>query len=131
MGKQEEKIPVVMVFTDDADLAEGIRLYLEDSYQVYVLSDPVDLKLYLARYRIDLLLADCDTTSVAEGQQISELKTEYPQLKIVIMYMFLDEEERCEKSVLSTADDFILKPFSASVLKYKLDHLLQSTLISL
>ena len=38
--------------------------------------------------------------------------------------MFLDEEERREKLVLSVADDFISKPFSASVLKYKLDQLL-------
>jgi DNA-binding response OmpR family regulator len=124
MSERHEKIGAVLVFIDDPDLAESIRLYLEDSYQVYLLSDPVDLKIYLARYNINILLTDLDTTGVGQLQQLPGIKSEYPQLKIIVMYMFLDEEERKEKPVLNVADDIILKPFSAGVLKYKLDRLL-------
>jgi DNA-binding response OmpR family regulator len=116
--------PALLVLGVDPDLAEGIRIYLEDSYSVYLLTDPADLEMHLASNRVDLLLTDIDTAGFEKLQQLPSIKLSYPGLKIIVMYMFQDEEERPEKSALSTADDSISKPFSASVLKYKLDQLL-------
>jgi DNA-binding response OmpR family regulator len=116
--------PVLLVLGVDPDLAEGIRIYLEDSYHVYVVADSADLSVILASYHVDLLLTDIDTSGINQLQQLQSIRSTCPDLKIIIMYMFLDEEERREKSVLGAADDFISKPFSASVLKYKLDQLL-------
>ncbi len=127
MSEQIEKKPSLLVLAVDPDLAEGIRIYLEDVYQVYILAEPADLNTHLRRYHVDLLLTDIDTTGINQLQQLQLIKSVFPDLKIIVMYMFLDEEERREKSVLNTADDFISKPFSASVLKYKLDQLLVST----
>jgi DNA-binding response OmpR family regulator len=124
MTEQICKKPALLVLGVDPDLAEGIRIYLEDSYDVYIVTDPADLNTHLASYHVALLLTDIDTTGINQLQQIQSIRSAYPDLKIIVMYMFLDEEERREKSVLSAADDSISKPFSASVLKYKLDQLL-------
>ena len=116
--------PALLVLGVDPDLAEGIRIYLEDSYQVYIVAHPADLNTHLTSYHVDLLLTDLDTSGINELEQVQSIRSAYPDLKIIVMYMFLDEEERREKSILSAADDFISKPFTASVLKYKLDRLL-------
>ena len=124
MSEQSCLKPALLVLGVDPDLAEGIRIYLEDSYHVYIVADPADLNTHLASYHVDLLLTDLDTSALNQLQQLQSIRSACPDLKIIVMYMFLDEEERREKSVLSVADDFISKPFSASVLKYKLDRLL-------
>jgi DNA-binding response OmpR family regulator len=124
MNEQIDNVPSLLILAGDPDLAEGIRVYLEDSYRIYILSDLIDLYMYLKNYKIDLLLIDIDSTGLNQLQQLQFIKSAHPYLKMVVMYMFLDEEEQSEKSALRAADDFIFKPFSASVLKHKLDQLL-------
>jgi len=124
MNEQTCTKPALLILGVDPDLAEGIRIYLEDSYQVYLISDSADLDGCLASFHAYLLLTDIDTADINTMHQLQNIKSAHPEMKIIMMYMFPDEEESREKSVLSAADDSISKPFSASVLKYKLDQLL-------
>jgi DNA-binding response OmpR family regulator len=52
------------------------------------------------------------------------VRSSNPGIKIILMYMFLDEDEKRDSSILKEADDHIFKPFDADVFRYKVDRLL-------
>jgi len=122
--KRDKNAQAVLILENDIDLADSIRLYLEDSYRVYVTRHSSKLLRYITRYRIKLILTDVDTPSIDLQRQLAEIKSSNPDVKIMLMYMFFDEEGVSEKSLLQSADDYISKPFDADVLKQKLDRLL-------
>ena len=53
----------VLIIEGDKDLADSIKLYLEDSYQVYITKDPAQIDRYISRYHIKLILTDIDVAS--------------------------------------------------------------------
>lgn len=114
----------VLIIENDRDLAESIKLFLEDSYQVYVTRDPKKISDIIVRRNIQLVLTDIDIPNCELQQQLSMIKSAHPDVKIIVMYMFLDEEELMEQLLFQCADDYIFKPFDADVLKRKLDRLL-------
>lgn len=114
----------VLIIENDRDLAESIKLFLEDSYRVYVTRDPKKISDIIVRRNIQLVLTDIDIPNCELQQQLSMIKSAHPDVKIIVMYMFLDEEELMEQLLFQCADDYIFKPFDADVLKRKLDRLL-------
>ena len=114
----------VLIIEGDKDLADSIKLYLEDSYRVYITKDPAQIGRYISRYHIKLILTDIDVASPELQKKLIHLKTSNPDVKIILMYMFLDEDEVQEQPFFKNADDYIFKPFDADVLKNKLDKLL-------
>jgi DNA-binding response OmpR family regulator len=123
MNSQQQTMPSVLLLSDDLDLSECIRVFLEDSYRVTVCTGVGDNGFPIGNSLPDLLLVDLDTIGTGPYRQLLQVKAEYPPLKIVVMYMFLDEEDQHDKFVQQVADDYIFKPFSAVVLKRKLDQL--------
>ena len=124
MKKMDKATKAVLIIENDRDLAESIRLYLEDSYRVYITKDPSKVHDFITRHKVQLVLTDIDIPSSALQEQLSCIKSANPDIKIIVMYMFLDEEELMEQLLFQTADDYIFKPFDADVLKQKLDRLL-------
>ena len=122
--QQVEQNKAVLIIESDKDLADSIKLYLEDSYQVYIAKDPAQISIYISRYQIKLILTDIDVASPELQKRLIHLKTSNPEVKIILMYMFLDEDEVQEQRFFKNADDYIFKPFDADVLKNKLDKLL-------
>ena len=114
----------VLIIENDHDLAESIRLFLEDSYRVYVTRDPNKICDIITRRKIQLVLTDIDVPNSSIQQQLSDIKSACPEIKIIVMYMFIDEEELMEQLLFQSADDYIFKPFDADVLRQKLDRLL-------
>lgn len=114
----------VLILEDDRDLADSIRLFLEDSYPVYIISDPAELKTYISKYGIRLLVTDLDISYPNLKNNLLSIKSTNPNIKIILMYMFLDEDGHKDHSILKEADDHIFKPFDADVFRYKIDRLL-------
>ena len=114
----------VLILENDSDLADCIRLYLEDSYQVYITQDPAKLERYVSKYKINLIITDLDSPYPDLPDQLKKIKRENPQVKIIVTYMFLDDEEQKERSILKEVDHYIFKPFDADVLKLKLNKLI-------
>jgi DNA-binding response OmpR family regulator len=124
MRKVESNNKAVLIIENDSDLANSIRLYLEDTYSVYVTKDPAQIANYIAQHKVKLILTDIDISSRDLHSHLSRIKASNPEIKIVLMYMFLDEDEVQEQQIFSKADDYIFKPFNADVLRHKLDKLL-------
>ena len=114
----------VLILEDDPELADSIRLFLEDTYRVYTINDPSQLKLYINKYGIKLLVTDLDMSYPNLENNLQLIKSSNPGMKIILMYMFLDDEKQKNHSILKEADDYIFKPFDADVFRYKIDRLL-------
>ena len=114
----------VLILESDHDLAESIRLYLEDMYRVYIIDNPRKIKSYVRRYGIKLVVSDLDVPSPELRNTLRMIRTANPGIKIILMYMFLDEDARSNHSILNEADDHIFKPFDAAVLRCKVERLL-------
>ena len=114
----------VLILENDKDLADSIRLFLEDVYSVYIIDDPSEIKTYLTKYEIKLLVTDLDMPHPNLHNNLKSVKTSNPGIKIILMYMFLDEDGQRDSSILKEADDHIFKPFDADVFRYKVDRLL-------
>ena len=52
MGTVNKSANAVLILEDDRDLADSIRLFLEDVYPVYIIDDPSKLRTYITKYRI-------------------------------------------------------------------------------
>ena len=120
------KVPTssVLILEDDKDLADSIRLFLEDVYSVYIIDDPSKIKSYITKYGIKLLVTDLDMPHPNLRNKLQSVKISNPNVKIILMYMFLDEDGQKDASILKEADDYIFKPFDADVFRYKVDRLL-------
>jgi len=124
MKKAKVSTSGVLILEDDKDLADSIRLFLEDVYSVYIIDDPSKIKTYIAKYGIKLLVTDLDMPHPNLRNKLQSVKTSNPGIKIILMYMFLDEDGQRDASILKEADDYIFKPFDADVFRYKVDRLL-------
>ena len=114
----------VLILEKDRDLAESIRTFLEDVYPVYILDNPSKLRAHINRYGIRLIVTDLDMASRELHTKLHSIRIDNPALKIILMYMFLDEDELKNHAILKQADDFIFKPFDATVFRHKVDNLL-------
>ncbi len=114
----------VLILEDDKDLADSIRVFLEDVYSVYIIDDPSKIKTYITKYGIKLLVTDLDMPHPNLRNKLQSVKSSNPGIKIFLMYMFLDEDGQKDSSILKEADDYIFKPFDADVFRYKVDRLL-------
>jgi DNA-binding NtrC family response regulator len=124
MGKRTGDTKAVLIIENDSDLANSIRLYLEDTYNVYVTKYPCQIAKYIVNHKVKLILTDIDVSSPDLHNQLARIKTSNPEIKIILMYMFLDEDEVQEQLIFNKADDYIFKPFDADVLRHKLEKLL-------
>jgi DNA-binding NtrC family response regulator len=120
-----EQNKAILIIENDKDLAHSIKLYLEDSYQVYITKDPARIHRYISRYHVKLILTDIDVSSPELQKRLLNLKSSNPDVKIILMYMFLDEDGAQDQPFFKNADDYILKPFDADILKSKMDKLFE------
>lgn len=125
MAADERYEKRVIILENDSDLADSIRVFLEDSYQVFVVQDPAHIMGYLSKFNINLLVTDLDTSHPDIQKHLNEAKNFNPNLKILVMYMFIDEDNKLARSILNDVDDYIFKPFNADILKLKLDRLVK------
>jgi DNA-binding response OmpR family regulator len=114
----------VLILEKDRDLADSIRLFLEDSYPVYIIDDPLKINTHVREYGIKLLVMDMDLAELNLPKNLPAIRSANPHLKIFLMYMFLDEENQDGYALLKEADDYIFKPFDADIFRYKVDYLL-------
>lgn len=124
MRSNESKNKAVLIIENDSDLANSIRIYLEDTYKVYITKDPSQIAKYIANHKVKLILTDIDVSSPDLDRHLTTIKASNPEVKIILMYMFLDEDEVQDQLIFKKADDYIFKPFDAEVLRHKLEKLL-------
>ena len=124
MGRISKDGKAVLILEKDRDLADSIRMFLEDMYPVYIIDDPSKLRSHINRYGIKLVVTDLDIATSDFHENLHSIRSANPAVKFIMMYMFLDEDDSKNYAILKEADDFIFKPFDATVFRHKVDRLL-------
>lgn len=120
MKKAQHKRKTVILFDTDAELAENIKLFLDDIYYVKLIVGPQELISELKHGHYDYLVLDFNILKMTPKNIISEIYAISPNSKILLMCTFLDAEINDERFILGKVDDYIFKPFNVNLLQYKL-----------
>ena len=120
MPRLRQKKQTIILFDRDTELAENIKLYLEDIYFVKIVSQPEQILSELSNRSYDFLISDFNSLKLQSRNLLDEIKTNSPSTKILLMCTFFDAEINNERFILSKVDDYIFKPFNVNLLKHKL-----------
>ena len=125
MGASVNANANILVIDPDREFCKSVRLYLEESYNVFSRQglDNIDYAILLKR--IDLLLIDADYITENLSEVLSSIHSKHPNLKIIIIYTYFSSNKKEELTIAEEADDLLAKPFDVKVLKEKVDHLIR------
>ncbi len=123
MGFVKLKKNKVLIFDKDIELANNIRIYLEDSFKVKIVKSIDDLITEIKINKFDFLLSEIDAKNQDFQNILNQIKTIQPGIKILLMYTYFDSDGITEKSILNAVDGYIFKPFDVNILKSKLSQL--------
>jgi DNA-binding response OmpR family regulator len=110
----------IMVVTPDKDFFNSVRLYLEDSYNIYDRRTLDKIEYTIMLRRIDILLIDVDTMPSGFVAAVWELRKKYPKLVIIVLYTYFAEQQD-EKQLAVVSNEMLAKPFDVKLLKKHLD----------
>ena len=116
-----QSLPIVLVIDDNGEIRSFLRLLLEKEYQIFEAKNGEE-GLDIAKREIpDLILCDVMMPDL-EGFEVTErLKNE--ELTSHIPILLLTARSADDQQIIglkSGADDYITKPFNASILKLKI-----------
>ena len=117
--------PNILVIDPDKDFCKNVRLYLEDSYNVFSRQGLEYIDYTILLKQVHVLLIDADYINENLSEIISSIHSKHPALKVIIIYTYFSSNKREEKTIAEEADDLLAKPFDVKVLKEKLDYLLK------
>jgi len=115
----------ILIVDDDPNICELLRLYFEnEGYEVKTASDGAEGVSYFKMYEPDLVLLDIMLPK-KDGWQVCREIREISS-KPVIMVTAKTGTDDIKEGYAAGADEYITKPFDASILKIRVDNLIQS-----
>ena len=124
---EDQSRKIVLVADDNADIAEYIRHLLSDSYEVYTAGDGKQA-LELARKHIpdiiisDIIMPEMDGIELCEKVKNDEAMCHIP----VILLTAKSMREDIAEGYKTGADSYITKPFTAQIIRSRVDNLIES-----
>jgi diguanylate cyclase (GGDEF)-like protein/PAS domain S-box-containing protein len=127
---EEKKIPLVLVVDDDIFMRGMLQSLLEEQgYHVAEAQDGVEALNYFRQHRPNLVLMDA-AMPVMDGftacAELTRLQKELGADTPVIMVTSLDDEQSVDKAFEAGAVEYITKPVHWSVLRHRVQIILQA-----
>jgi DNA-binding response OmpR family regulator len=110
----------ILVADNDPEVGKSICEFLRDEYAVYMIDDGNQIPCCIEEHKIDILLTDINISNVYFYSLISTIKEKFPQLVIIIMYVYCDYTQEMEKTIRKLADAIFFKPFNLNELKRRI-----------
>ena len=126
MQRLKKKKQKILLFDNDNELANNIKLYLEDIYSVRIVISTEGLISEINNNSYDFLIFEVNSFDTHFNKIINKIRLIVPNTKIILMCTFFDTDINTERFILSKVDDYIFKPFNVNLLKQKLTILLTS-----
>ena len=120
MLRAKNKKRKILLFDNDKELADNIKLYLEDLYAVNIVTSIDNLAPELFKQSYDFLIFEATSTDIHYNIIINKIRLIVPDTKIVLMCTFFDTDNNTERLILGNVDDYIFKPFDVNLLRKKL-----------
>ncbi|GAB4335061.1 MAG: hypothetical protein Kow0037_14360 [Calditrichia bacterium] len=114
----------ILIADRDKDVARSIGETLKDEYSVLYVRDGRLIERVVRESQVDLLLTDINLPHISFYSTLQKIKTEFPGLPVIIMYVYCDCPAEMENNIRRMADATYLKPFDVVDLKKRIDELL-------
>ncbi len=115
----------VLVLDPDREFCKNVGMFLEDRFNVYIREDVESLDYTILLNQIQLMLVNVDNADAAFLEELSNIKKNHPDVKILFMYTLMPEKADIRQKIKKLADASIAKPFDVELLRIKMECLLR------
>lgn len=101
----------ILMFEDNKNFRESLSMYLAGVDDIYLLgayNDPTDALKLIRKYEPDVVLMDIQMPNKSGLEALKEIKTNYPQVKILMQTVF-DDDNKVFNAICAGASGYILK----------------------
>jgi DNA-binding response OmpR family regulator len=100
----------LLICDDNKRFCLGLKLILEEYYNVTIVSDGKQVFDVVSKINIDLVLLDYDLRTINGTNIIKRIKNSFPKIKIIMVTGHEDADVKSMAFGLGV-DDYIIKPF--------------------
>jgi len=100
----------LLICDDNKRFCSGLKLILEEYYNVTTVNDGKQVFDVVSKIKIDLILLDYDLRTINGTNIIKRIKNNFPSIKIIMVTGHEDADVMSMAFSLG-ADDYIIKPF--------------------
>ena len=118
-------IPTVLVVDDEKHTRDGLRLTLEDDFDVYVAADAAEAMEHLKHDRIDVMLTDLRLGD-DDGMKLLEDALKLPQPPVCIMMTAYGSVDTAVEAMRRGAYHFVTKPVNLDEVEILIKRALRS-----
>lgn len=115
----------VLIVDDEKNTREGLRLSLEDEFDVYVAADRAEALEVLKNVRVDVMLTDL-RLGADDGMELIEAALAMPQAPVVIMMTAYGSVDTAVEAMKRGAWHFVTKPLNLEALELLIKRALRS-----
>jgi len=125
-GAFDEQKKSILIVDDDPMFLRSAKSWLEDGYQVTMVSSGMNAITYLASHSPDLILLDYEMP-VADGKQILDMiRSEVSTKDVPVMFLTAKNDRESVTKVMSLKPNgYLLKDMAPSEIRQKIDEFLQ------
>ena len=120
----------VLIVDDEKHTREGLRLSLEDDYDVYIASDRAEAMEVLKNERVDVMLTDL-RLGADDGMELIEAAVAMPHAPVVIMMTAYGSVDAAVEAMKRGAWHFVTKPLNLEALDLLIKRALRSRKLEL
>jgi DNA-binding NtrC family response regulator len=122
----EEFSQRILIFSTDNDFCRSLTMLFQSKYQVVSATSIEELQMKMSKERVDLLLTDSTKSDKDIFLVVKNIKSTYPHLYIVLLYVYKYSDREQEKQFRQYVDAILYKPVDASKMMDIMDDLLAS-----
>jgi DNA-binding NtrC family response regulator len=116
----------ILIFSTDHDFCRSLTMLFQSKYQVISVTSIEELQIKVTQEQVDLLLTDSTKWDKDIFLVVKNIKSAYPQLFIVLLYVYQYSDSEQEKQFRKYVDAILYKPVDASKMMDIMDDLLGS-----
>ena len=120
----------VLIVDDEKHTREGLRLSLEDDYDVYIAADRAEAMEVLKNERVDVMLTDL-RLGADDGMELIEATVAMPHAPVVIMMTAYGSVDAAVEAMKRGAWHFVTKPLNLEALDLLIKRALRSRKLEL
>ena len=106
----------ILVVDDDRSVSTGLRITLEDKYDVATAESAADAFNHMAANKVDLVLLDIKMPDMNGLEALNQIRKRHPETTVVMLTAY-PTEDNINKSLEAGAQGFLSKPFELGALR--------------
>ena len=110
----------ILVVDDDKAVSAGVKMTLEEKYDVSTVESAIDAFDHLANNKVDLVLLDIKMPHMNGLEALETIREKYPEVPVVMLTAY-PSEKNIQSSRALGAQGLLAKPFEVDELRDYVD----------